>query len=371
MWSPFWLMEDNMKLKKQFFLIIILIGVIIVLGVSIIIKLGNEQKVYRSEAIKTNQKNKETSKRMKIGFSIATYQEERWLMDRDIFIAKCNELDADVIVQAANGDEERQIEQCEKLIDQKVDVLVIISQDSIKLSNIVVKAKEKGIPVVAYDRLIMNCELDAFVTYDNIKIGELQAEYLTEKVPTGNYVLLGGDEADYNSMQIKAGQMKVLEPYITRGDIQIIEDELVKNWNPSDAKKVVSELKQRIDAVLAANDGIAGGVIQALGEKKLVGEIAISGQDADLAGCQRIVEGIQSMTVYTPIKAEAERCAEVAVMIANGEQFHSNSFVDNGMISVPTLLLTPISVDQNNIEATVIKDGYQKFEEVYKHIPLN
>ena len=193
---------------------------------------------------------------------------------------------------------------------------------------------------------------------------------MVKKVPKGNYVLLEGDETDYNSLQIKKGQMTKLGPYIENHHICIIEDKYVKDWNPAVARKIILNIQKSIDAVLAANDGIAGGVTQALAEKKSAGTVAISGQDADLAGCQRIVEGIQSMTVYTPVKAEAEKCAEVAIKIAKGEKFENNSVVDNGKYSVPTLLLTPVSVDKDNIIETVIDDGYQKFEDVFKHIPV-
>ncbi len=348
-----------------------LIGFTIFLLLSGIVYIYVNNNLHEESSNKTESKSHTSAKKDKIrvGFSIATYQEERWPIDRDIFISKCNELGAEVIVQSANGDEGRQYMQCEKLIEQDIDVLVIISQNSEKSAAIVDKAKEKGIPVVAYDRLIRNCDIDAFVSYDNVKIGELQAEYIIQKEPEGNYVLLGGDETDYNSIQIKKGQLNVLTPYIENGDIQIIEDKWVRNWNPSEARKIMSGVDKTINAVLAANDGIAGGVTQALGERKLAGKIAISGQDADLAGCQRIVEEIQNMTVYTPIKAEAEACAEIAIKIAKGLEFENNSTVDNGKYSVPTLLLTPVAVDKNNIIDTVIKDGYQKFEDVYKHIP--
>jgi len=360
------------KLTKHIIITSIIICTMFALLISIIYMLvKNELNTQASNEILSQNQISQAKEKIKVGFSIATYQEERWLIDKDIFISKCNELGAEVIVQSANGDEERQYKQCEKLIEQKVDVLVIISQDSEKSAAIVNKAREKGIPVVAYDRLIRNCDINAFVTYDNIKIGELQAEYIIKKVPEGNYVLLGGDETDYNSLQIEKGQMNVLKPYIDNGNINIIEDKWVKNWNPSEAKKIILNINESINAVLAANDGIAGGVTQALAEKKLAGKIAISGQDADLAGCQRIVEEIQNMTVYTPIKAEAEGCAEIAIKIAKGEKFDNNSVVDNGKYSVPTILLTPVSVDKNNIIDTVIKDGYQKFEDVFKHIPMS
>ncbi len=311
--------------------------------------------------------------RITVGFSIASFQEERWLTDRDIFISRCSELGADVIVQSANGDAELQEEQCKKLLAQKIDVLVVIPQDSEKAAEIVNEANKSNTPVVAYDRLIRNCALDAYVTYDNIKIGELQAEHLVRKAPEGNYVLLGGARTDYCSIQLREGQMKVLKPYIDRGTIRIVGDEWVKDWNPYEARKIIertlAENNNNIKAVVASNDGTAGGAIQALAERKLAGKVYVSGQDADLAGCQRIVEGTQSMTVYVPTKAEAEGSAEVAIRLAQGEKFAGNSTTENGKASIPTLLLPPTPVDRENIVDTVIKDGYQKLEEVFKNTP--
>ncbi|MEM1486046.1 substrate-binding domain-containing protein [Oscillospiraceae bacterium PP1C4] len=310
-----------------------------------------------------------------IGFSIASVQEERWLTDREIFISKCNELGAEVIEQSANGDAQLQNEQCKKLLAQGIDVLVVIPLDSEKSAAIVNEANNLDIPVVAYDRLIRNSFVAAHVSYDNVKIGEFQARYLVDLVPEGNYMLLGGAQTDYCSIQVRKGQMKVLKPYIDSKKITIVETAWVEDWNPYIAKKVIEDVlaenQNNIQAIVASNDGTAGGAIQALAEQKLAGKVAVSGQDADLAGCQRIVEGIQSMTVYVPIKAEAEAAAEVAIKLARGGIVTGNSVTDNGKVKVPTILLEPILVDSENIVDTVIKDGYQKYEEVFKNIPVN
>lgn len=315
----------------------------------------------------------EMEKKITIGFSVASYQEERWLTDRDIFISQCKALGAEVIVQSANGDADLQEVQCKKLIAQSIDALVIVSQDCEKASVIAREADKKGIPVIAYDRLIQNAPLSAYITYDNVRIGELQAEYIVKNAPKGNYVLLGGAQTDYCSTLIKEGQMKVLNPYIKNGDIKIVSDEWVMDWNPYEARKIIEKALivnyDNIQAIVASNDGTAGGVIQALAERKLAGKVYVSGQDADIAGCQRIVEGTQSMTVYVPIKAEAEAAAEAAVKLAKGEGFVGNSITENGNYNVNTILLTPISVDKNNIVDIVIKDGYQKMEDVFKNIP--
>lgn len=338
-------------------------------------QLNNKDSFNLNKEKEIKQSSELGKEKIKVGFSIASLQDERWLIDRDIFITKCKELGADVIVQSANGNENMQISQCDKMLSQGVDVLVVVAQNSDTASAIVDTANKLKVPVVAYDRLIKNCALDAYITYDNVKIGEMQAEYLLRNVPKGNYILLGGAQTDYCAVLIREGQMKVLQPYIGRGDINIVEKQWTKDWNPYDARKIVEKAisanNNDIQAVVASNDATAGGVIQALAEQKLAGKVAISGQDADLAGCQRIVEGTQSMTVYVPIKAEAEANAEAAIKLAKKEKFVGNSSTDNGKAVVPTLLLTPISVNKDNIVETVIKDGYQKFEEVFKNIPKN
>jgi len=307
-----------------------------------------------------------------IGLSIASFQDERWLMDRDIFVAKCNQLGADVVVLSANGNEKLQESQCEKLISQKVDALVVLPQNSDTTFTIAQAARDANVPIIAYDRLIRNCQLDGYVTYDNVKIGQLQATYLVKKAPKGNYILLGGYEKDYCAVLLRQGQMEVLQPYIDSGDINIVTKKWTTDWNPYVAKTIVedalSENNDNIQAILVSNDGTAGGAIQALAQKKLAGKVAVSGQDADLAGCQRIAEGTQSMTVYVPIKAEAEACATAAIALANGEAFNWNSTFNNGKMDVPTFQLTPISVDKNNLDETVIKDGFQKAEDVYRNV---
>lgn len=248
-------------------LIRIVFTLIICLAVIMLVFSGNNKRGYvELNSVPEHSKKKEISSlnnnKITVGFSIASLQEERWLIDRDIFVTKCNELGADVIVQSANGDARLQIEQCSKLLTQGIDVLVIISQDCKKSSLIVNEANKLNIPVVAYDRLILDSYVDAYISYDNEEIGKLQAKYLVERAPKGNYIVLGGDSADYCSIQIEKGNMEILQPYIDRGDINIIEKQWVKDWNPSVAKTIVENVlmvNKDIKAILAPNDGTAGG----------------------------------------------------------------------------------------------------------------
>lgn len=311
--------------------------------------------------------------KLKIGLSVSDLTLERWQHDRDFFVEKAEELGAEVIVQSANGDEEKQLSQIQNMLSQEIDVLVIIAINSDALSPVVDKAKEEGIPVLAYDRLINGSDIDAYVSFDNVRVGEMQAEYLVEKVPSGKYFLMGGSPTDNNAKMFREGQMNIIQPLVDSGDIEIVGDQWAKGWDASEALKIMENAltanKNDIDAVVASNDNTAGGAIQALDAQSLAGKVVISGQDADLAGVQRIAEGTQTMTVYKPIKAIAIKSAEVAVQLATGEAVTSDSTVNNGKIDVPFIKLDPIKVGQENIIDTLIKDEFHAYDDVYKNVP--
>ncbi|EOU9538284.1 D-xylose ABC transporter substrate-binding protein [Cronobacter dublinensis] len=304
------------------------------------------------------------AKDIKIGMAIDDLRLERWQKDRDIFVSKAESLGAKVFVQSANGNEETQMSQIENMINRGVDVLVIIPYNGQVLSNVVAEAKREGIKVLAYDRMINNANIDFYISFDNEKVGEIQAQSLVEKVPQGNYFLMGGSPVDNNARLFRDGQMKVLKPFIDSGKIKVVGDQWVDGWLPENALKIMENAltanNNKIDAVVASNDATAGGAIQALSAQGLAGKVAISGQDADLAGIKRIMAGTQTMTVYKPITQLANTAAEVAVELGNDKQPKSDATLNNGLKEVPARLLTPIKVDKSNIESTVIKDGFHK-----------
>ncbi|ELY4523675.1 D-xylose ABC transporter substrate-binding protein [Cronobacter turicensis] len=304
------------------------------------------------------------AKDVKIGMAIDDLRLERWQKDRDIFVSKAESLGAKVFVQSANGNEETQMSQIENMINRGVDVLVIIPYNGQVLSNVVAEAKREGIKVLAYDRMINNADIDFYISFDNEKVGEIQAQSLVDKVPQGNYFLMGGSPVDNNARLFRDGQMKVLKPFIDSGKIKVVGDQWVDGWLPENALKIMENAltanNNKIDAVVASNDATAGGAIQALSAQGLAGKVAISGQDADLAGIKRIMAGTQTMTVYKPITQLANTAAEVAVELGNDKQPKSDATLNNGLKEVPSRLLTPIKVDKSNIESTVIKDGFHK-----------
>lgn len=329
-------------------------------------------EVKQTEPVTITKPVKSDDEKIKIGFSMDTLQEERWIRDRDLFKESVEALGAEVEILAANGDDALQISQAETLISQGIDLLVIVPHNAEATAAIVHRAHEAGIKVIAYDRLVKNADIDLYVSFDNEQVGEMQAKAITKLVPKGNYVYIGGAVTDNNAILFKKGVFHVLQPLIDRGDIKIVYDQWTMDWNPANAlANMEAALKangNQIDAVIAANDATAGGVIQALTANGLAGKIPVAGQDAELAAVQRIVQGTQTMTVYKPIRSLTEKVAQLAVNLAKGEDIDAHRKVNNGKIEVPSVLLAPIAVDQLNIDDTIIADGFHSREDVYRNV---
>ncbi|WP_186576939.1 sugar ABC transporter substrate-binding protein [Aquibacillus kalidii] len=311
----------------------------------------------------------EADRKVRIGFSMDTLEEERWLKDRDLFKQAVEALGAEVEILASQGDDALQISQAETLINQGIDVLVIVPHNAESTAIIVKKAHAAGIKVLSYDRLVKNSEVDLYVSYDNEMVGELQAIASINMVSKGNYVLIGGAETDNNAHLVKKGIFNVLQPLIDNGNITIVYDQWTKDWLPENALANMQEALQAngndIDAVIAGNDATAGVIIQELEKRELSGRIPIVGQDAELAAIQRIVAGTQSMTVYKPIKDLTQEAAELAIKLAKGMEIHTDTIINNGRSDVPSVLLEPIPVNSTNIEETIILDGFHSRESIY------
>jgi D-xylose transport system substrate-binding protein len=313
-------------------------------------------------------------KKVRVGFSMDTLKEERWQRDRDLVVRFGTEAGAEVLVQAANGNDALQNAQAENLLTQGVDVLLVAPHNGKTAAVIVEAAHKAGVPVIAYDRLINDSDLDLYVSFDNERVGEMQAEYIAKRRPRGAYVLIGGSPTDNNALLYRKGQMSVLKPYVDRGDVRIVSDQFAREWLALEALKITENALTRtgnkVDAVVASNDGLAGGAIQALGEQKLAGQVPVSGQDAELSACQRIVAGTQTMTVYKPIPKLARKAVALALALARRQPIGEETRpLPNGKRDVPSLLLEPVVVDRDNLFATVIQDGYHRLEDVYRDVP--
>jgi len=298
---------------------------------------------------------------------------ERWQTDLDRFQKRASELGADVVVETAEGDDELQLQQAQKLLDVGVKSIVLVPHDAEKAVRIVAAAKAKQIPLLCYERLVRDPNVSFFVGVDASAIGFLQATSLTQIAPKGNYVLIAGSPTDLNAKILRDAQWRVLKPLVDRGDIKVISDTWSKDWNPTEAythmTEAIESAKGDITAVVASNDGTAGGAIEALTEHNLAGTALVSGQDADLAAIIRILDGTQTMTVYKPLGSQAKLAAEAAVALAKGEPVKSAVSFTIEKKAIPAILLPPVVVTKNNVKETVIKDGFQNLETIQKSLP--
>jgi D-xylose transport system substrate-binding protein len=311
---------------------------------------------------------------LRIGFSMATVKEERWQRDREAFKAYCREIKAECPITVADNSSSRQANDVDNLLTQGIDVLVIAPQDATDAASMVQKAKSQGIPVISYDRLINSDQIDLYISHQVPVIGRKIAEYALEKVPSGNYVMVYGASTDNNAHIIKDEQLAVLGPAIQRGDIRIVADQFITDWKNdlalNFAENSLTKEDDNIQAFVVSNDGMAGGVIQALVRRGLAGKVLVTGQDAGLEALRNIAEGRQSMTVYKPIVPLARQAIDAAIRLAKKEELETTPFVNKAIDrSVPAILLEVTVVDRANLVDTVIKDGYAKYDDVFLNVP--
>ncbi len=308
-----------------------------------------------------------------VGLSLDTLKEERWQGDRDAIVKRVGELGADIKVLTANGNDSQQVTDVESLISNGVDAIVIVPHDGAAMATAVERAHAAGLPVLAYDRLITGCDLDLYMTFDNVKVGELQARFLAERFAKAGgkhkIVRIYGSKTDHNAVLFKDGQDNVLAPLIAAGTIEVVHEDWTQDWKPENAKRIMDAAITKVgaagfEAVLASNDGTAGGAIQSLIQEGLAGKILVTGQDAEVAACQRIMAGTQSMTIYKPLSQLATKAAEVAVKMARRQPIVAKAEINNGVTNVPAVLLDVVSVTRGNMLETVVKDGFHTAEEV-------
>ena len=312
------------------------------------------------------------SGQVRIGFSMDTLKEERWQRDKALVEQRCKERGAQCEVLVANGSDATQINQAESFLTKGVDVLIVAPHNGQVAASIVEAAHKQGVPVISYDRLIRNADVDLYVSHQVVKIGQLQADYALKNQPKGNYLLIAGSETDNNAQLLLEGQMQILKPAEDRGDIKIVAKQYAREWLPSEAKRITDDALTKndnnIQAIVASNDGTAGGAVSAL-PPQLVGKVLVTGQDASLDAVQRIVQGEQTMTIYKPIEPLAFAAVDSAIKLARKEPVETKDKINNGKIDVPAMLFEPIVLDKNNVMQTVIKDGYHKLEDIYKNVP--
>lgn len=306
---------------------------------------------------------------IKIGFSIDTLIVERWSQDCDVFISTAKEHGAEVLIQDAANSVSEQIKQIDYLIDQKVDVLVIIPKEADSLKEVLQKAKSHGIPVVSYDRLIMNSEVDLYVSVDCSKVGALMGQTLLEVQPEGGYWSILGSEHDNNMKLLTKGLHEVLSGTSVTVDVEYF----TPDWNYDLAYEKMNWLLDENlvpSAVICGNDSIAENVLRSISEHKLGKNIPVVGQDAEVLACRRIADGIQTGTIYKPITDLAIKAAECACFIAEKKSVMDlaeiNSSFDNGLKQVPSILLEPVAVTKNNLSEVVVDSGFHSASEIFR-----
>jgi D-xylose transport system substrate-binding protein len=278
---------------------------------------------------------------------------------------------AEVIVQNADNDPDEQLKQVEYLLGQDIDVLVLIPQSATSSAQSVELAKKAGVPVISYDRLVLNAGTDVYISFDNYSVGHKMADAAIKAAPAGNYLIIHGSPEDHNSEMFKSGYMDYLNQYVRIGDIKIIGEKSATDWRREEAYSFVQDMldkNEKIDAIVCANDALASGAIEALAVSRMAGKIVVTGHDADLSACQRIVEGTQTVTIYKPIKTIAQKAVDVAFLLAKGEKIGAKEMINDGKYQVPYIKLDVIAVDKYNMDDVVIKDGFHLKEDVYQNI---
>lgn len=333
---------------------------------------------------------------IQIGITFDSFIIERWQRDRDVFVSAAQELGAQVNVQNANGDMKEQIEQIDYFIQKKMDVIVVVmvasDEDGSGVVEAVGRAQKAGIPVVAYDRLILNANVDLYISFDNEQVGRLMAEHMREHLKDGGELLqVCGPMADYNVPQVMEG----FEEVLAGSELKIMETEYAEGWLGETGFTAAGEYLSshyEVDGIMCGNDNIAGNAVRALSERRLAGKVCVVGQDADLDACQRIVEGTQCMTVYKPVEKLARRAAELSVALAEGEQpavrvsedetgmitvrpenaklpdsMEVSEYIYDGTYNVPYECLEPVAVTKENMDE-VITGKYHEESDIYLNV---
>ena len=303
----------------------------------------------------------------KIGLLLDSYVTDRWYIDQKLFTDKVKELGGEVQIEVAYGEPAEQLRLGKKMIADGCKVLAIIAVDGAKAVEIVEEAKKAHVPVLSYDRLIDTNDIAVYISYNNEKVGELQAQYALSKIPKGKFLLLNGPVIDNNAILYRNGQLKVLKKSIDEGKIKLVGDLVMADWGEIGALMKVDEFmstaKEQPDAIIAANDALASGSIDAL-KPELKGKVLITGQDADLNSMRNIISGYQSMTIYKPIKPLAQLGGEVAMKLASGTKIEGTTMLKFGKTEVASILLDPSVVDKTNYKETVVKDGHIALSEL-------
>lgn len=314
---------------------------------------------------------------LQIGLSFDSFVIERWIRDRDAFVMTAKDLGAEVNVQVANNDVDTQISQIEYFIKKKMDVIVIVASDADKLTDVVKEAKNAGIKVVSYDRLIKNADTDLYISFDNEQVGREMATALINAIPKGgNIYMISGSSGDNNVTMIEDGFLELSK----KSNLRVVYQKFCFNWSAELAAEYVEDALTQypdVKGIMCGNDDLASEVFLVLSEHRLAGEVCIVGQDADLAACQRIVEGTQTMTVFKQVEDLAKAAAYLSVALGKGEDITDSGekltycvkdTINDGTYEIPYYKLNIIPVTTDNIDEVIIDSGFHTREDVYLNV---
>lgn len=305
------------------------------------------------------------SSNIQIGITFDSFVLERWQRDRDIFVSSAKDLGAEVFVQNANGDSQEQLRQMDYFIRKKMDVIVVIAVDGSALTEEVKKARNAGIKVIAYDRMVPNANADLYISFDNVSVGSLMADTIIQALPQGGDILkINGPQKDNNVKLVNNG----FDAKIASCPIRVLGNYYASEWKGEEAFQYLSghqDLANHVQAIMCGNDSLAGQAITYLSEQRMAGKVVVVGQDADLDACQRIVEGTQTMTVFKPIDRLAKKAAECAVALVKGDAIGNTSSVSDGTYQIPYLYIEPVAVNKNNMDSVIIDSGFHLKEDIY------
>lgn len=296
-----------------------------------------------------------------VGVSWNNYNEERWAKsDEPAIKAALDDAGVKYISTDAGSSAEQQITDVEQLITDGADVVIILAQDGTAILPAVESAINQGVPVIAYDRLIEN-DAALYITFDNVEVGRMQAREILKVMPQGNYVFIKGNQADANADFLRGGQQEILQAAIDAGDIVNVGESYTDNWDPAIAQtnmeQILTQNDNNVDAVVASNDGTAGGVVEALRAQGMAGITPVSGQDGDAAALNRVALGEQTVSVWKDARELGKAAGLAAVELAQGTALGSISgvvqFDSPGGNSMTSILLAPIPITQDNLSVVL------------------
>lgn len=310
------------------------------------------------------------SKEVTVGYLNPASNRDRFVKEGNFMAERLDQLGVKTIILHAEDDDAIQLQQGYELLDEGVDVLVVAAVNGNTIAPLVRAAKNRGVKVVAYNRLVNNAEYDLFVTGNNKDNARLFCEAALSQKPRGNYVVLGGDRFDRNGLELKQHIDSILEPHIKSGRVNLLYDTFVEGWNRNrggfEIQEVINAYGTDIDAVIACNDPMGLGVRDVLLKYDKAGDVIITGQDATLEALQAIYHGEMYMTIYHPHKTLGYKTAELIYDMVNGKSSRqlANASTFNGEIDVPTFQVNSLAVTKANLEEFLRTTGEYTLDEI-------